>query len=84
MSELVSALADPEESDVEASVRPRRLADFIAQHRVREQLDLLLRGAMGRGTRLCCEPGLVQLCQEPVYLGRDEVADCAGSCRWAQ
>ena len=29
---------------------PRRLADFIAQHRVRDQLDLLLNGAMGRGT----------------------------------
>jgi Holliday junction DNA helicase RuvB subunit len=51
MSEgLVSAYADDAERDAEASVRPRRLADFIAQHRVRDQLDLLLRGAMGRGT----------------------------------
>jgi Holliday junction DNA helicase RuvB len=38
------------ELDVEATVRPRRLADFIAQHRVRDQLELLLKGAMGRGT----------------------------------
>ncbi len=39
---LVSAYADDADLDAEASVRPRRLADFIAQHRVRDQLDLLL------------------------------------------
>jgi Holliday junction DNA helicase RuvB len=50
MSELVSADAGDDELDAEASVRPRRLADFIAQHRVRDQLELLLKGAMGRGT----------------------------------
>src|SRR6201990_895254 len=50
MSELVPAEADDEDLDAEASVRPRRLADFIAQHRVRDQLELLLKGAMGRGT----------------------------------
>jgi Holliday junction DNA helicase RuvB len=50
MSDLVSAYADPAERDAEASVRPKRLAEFIAQHRVREQLDLLLRGALRRGT----------------------------------
>ncbi|HEX6498253.1 MAG TPA: Holliday junction branch migration DNA helicase RuvB [Micromonosporaceae bacterium] len=50
MSELVSAFATPEERDAEASVRPRRLAEFVAQHRVREQLDLLLRSALRRGS----------------------------------
>ncbi|HEY2669975.1 MAG TPA: Holliday junction branch migration DNA helicase RuvB [Rugosimonospora sp.] len=50
MSDVVSALADPEESDAEASVRPKRLGEFIGQHRVREQLDLLLRSAVRRGT----------------------------------
>jgi Holliday junction DNA helicase RuvB subunit len=50
MSELVSPDAGDEDLDAEASVRPRRLADFIAQHRVRDQLELLLQGAMGRGT----------------------------------
>jgi holliday junction DNA helicase RuvB len=63
VNELVSAYADPQERDVEATVRPRRLAEFIAQHRVREQLDLLLRGAQQRGTPpdhilLCGPPGL--------------------------
>jgi Holliday junction DNA helicase RuvB len=46
---LVSAYAVAEERDTEATLRPRRLNEFIAQHRVREQLDLLLRGAMRRG-----------------------------------
>jgi Holliday junction DNA helicase RuvB len=48
-AELVSAFADPEERDEEASVRPKRLGEFIGQHRVREQLDLLLRSAVRRG-----------------------------------
>jgi Holliday junction DNA helicase RuvB len=47
--EIVSALAFAEERDVETTLRPRRLADFIAQNRVREQLELLLQGAMRRG-----------------------------------
>jgi Holliday junction DNA helicase RuvB len=47
---LVSAVASAEERDAEASVRPRRLSEFIAQQRVREQLDLLLRSALRRGT----------------------------------
>jgi Holliday junction DNA helicase RuvB len=47
---LVSAYATDAELDAEASVRPKRLAEFIAQHRVREQLDLLLRSAMRRGS----------------------------------
>jgi Holliday junction DNA helicase RuvB len=49
MSDLVSAFAAPEEREAEASVRPRRLDEFIAQHRVREQLELLLQGAVRRG-----------------------------------
>ena len=48
-TELVSAYAIEEERDAEATLRPRRLSEFIAQHRVREQLDLLLQGAMRRG-----------------------------------
>ena len=49
MNEAVSAYAAPEDREVEASVRPRRLDEFVAQHRVREQLDLLLQGALRRG-----------------------------------
>jgi len=46
---LVSAHADDAERDAEASVRPRRLAEFVGQPRVREQLELLLHGALRRG-----------------------------------
>ncbi len=48
-AELVSAYAIEAELDAEATLRPRRLSEFIAQHRVREQLDLLLRSALRRG-----------------------------------
>ena len=50
MTGLVSAFADDAELDAEASVRPKRLSEFIAQHRVREQLDLLLKSALRRGS----------------------------------
>ncbi|HYN92457.1 MAG TPA: Holliday junction branch migration DNA helicase RuvB [Pilimelia sp.] len=45
---VVSAYADAAERDAEASVRPRRLAEFVGQHRVREQLELLLHSALRR------------------------------------
>ncbi|MET8350435.1 MULTISPECIES: Holliday junction branch migration DNA helicase RuvB [unclassified Micromonospora] len=47
---LVSAYVTDAERDAEATVRPKRLAEFIAQDRVRDQLDLLLQGAMRRGS----------------------------------
>lgn len=60
---LVSPHAEAGEQDAEASVRPRRLAEFVAQHRVREQLQLLLTSALRRGAPpdhilLCGSPGL--------------------------
>jgi holliday junction DNA helicase RuvB len=47
---IVSAYVEDGDLDAEASVRPKRLAEFVAQHRVREQLDLLLKSAMRRGS----------------------------------
>ncbi len=38
-----------DERQVEAALRPRTLAEFIGQHRVREQLGLVLDAAKGRG-----------------------------------
>ncbi len=38
----------PGEDHVEASLRPRRLADFVGQPRVRRQLELVIRGAIQR------------------------------------
>ncbi|WP_323377471.1 Holliday junction branch migration DNA helicase RuvB [Streptomyces smaragdinus] len=45
---LVAAAADIEDAAVEAALRPKDLAEFIGQERVREQLDLVLRAARGR------------------------------------
>ena len=37
------------EGDVDASLRPKSLREFIGQPRVREQLQLVLEGAKNRG-----------------------------------
>ena len=46
---LVSALAEADERVIEGALRPKRLAEIIGQNRVREQLSLVLEGAMRRG-----------------------------------
>ena len=46
---LVSPLADADDRVIESTLRPKRLDDFIGQSRVREQLSLLLAGAVRRG-----------------------------------
>src|ERR1700731_1868555 len=46
---IVSPLADGDERAIEGALRPRRLDDFVGQARVREQLSLLLGGALRRG-----------------------------------
>src|SRR5688572_28804972 len=45
------SVATPEllPGDDETSLRPKRLAEFVGQHRVREQLELVLQGATQRG-----------------------------------
>jgi Holliday junction DNA helicase RuvB len=47
--DLVSAVADGDDEIVEAALRPKRLADFVGQQRVREQLSLVLDAARARG-----------------------------------
>ena len=47
--EVVSPYADADDRVAEAALRPRRLAEFIGQERVREQLALVLDGARRRG-----------------------------------
>nr|BFE66494.1 Holliday junction branch migration DNA helicase RuvB [Dactylosporangium thailandense] len=47
---LVSAFASDEDLAADQSVRPKRLAELIGQHRVREQLELLLQSALRRGS----------------------------------
>lgn len=45
----LAAAADPADAELEATLRPRQLAEFIGQARVREQLELVLEGARRRG-----------------------------------
>jgi Holliday junction DNA helicase RuvB len=40
---------DPADAELETTLRPRRLTEFIGQARVREQLELVLEGARRRG-----------------------------------
>jgi Holliday junction DNA helicase RuvB len=47
--DVVSAQAAVDERVVEAALRPKTLDEFVGQHRVREQLSLVLQGAQARG-----------------------------------
>src|SRR5437016_8580674 len=46
---LVSPLADADDRVIESTLRPKRLSEFVGQARVREQLSLVLAGALRRG-----------------------------------
>src|SRR6266568_4107392 len=48
--DTLSPVAGPSESDVESTLRPRNLTEFVGQARVREQLSLVLEGAKRRGS----------------------------------
>jgi Holliday junction DNA helicase RuvB len=49
---LTTAIVAPDEQDLDASLRPRRLADFVGQARAKEQLAVALEAAKGRGEAL--------------------------------
>jgi Holliday junction DNA helicase RuvB len=49
LDRFVSPLADADERQIEGALRPRLLAEFVGQPRLREQLTLVLEGAMRRG-----------------------------------
>ncbi|HEY0717907.1 MAG TPA: Holliday junction branch migration DNA helicase RuvB, partial [Streptosporangiaceae bacterium] len=46
---VVSPLADADDRAIESALRPKRLADFVGQQRVRDQLSLVLESAVRRG-----------------------------------
>jgi holliday junction DNA helicase RuvB len=68
VSELTPA-AEPEDLEVEATLRPRTLAEFVGQARVREQLSLVLEGARRRG-----DPPDHVLLSGPPGLGKTSLA----------
>jgi Holliday junction DNA helicase RuvB len=47
--EIIRLEVSEEDRQVEGALRPKTLAEFVGQHRVREQLDLILRAALQRG-----------------------------------
>jgi len=47
--ELLSPAADPVEAAEETTLRPRRLAEFVGQPRLREHLEIMLTAAKQRG-----------------------------------
>jgi Holliday junction DNA helicase RuvB len=49
---VTTAVLVPEEDDYDATLRPRRLEDFVGQARVKEQLAIALEAAKGRGEAL--------------------------------
>ena len=47
--EIIRLEVSEEDRQVEGALRPKSLSEFVGQHRVREQLDLILRAAVQRG-----------------------------------
>src|SRR6186997_186986 len=52
MSAVAAEVLDPEEEELERSLRPRRLDEFVGQERVKEQLSIALTAAKARGEAL--------------------------------
>ena len=52
MSAFLAPVIEEEEVELEQTLRPRRLEDFVGQERVKEQLSIALAAAQGRGDAL--------------------------------
>ena len=52
MSQFLAPVSTPEDEELERSLRPRRLDDFVGQERTKEQLAIALDAAKARGEAL--------------------------------
>src|SRR5271167_4098958 len=52
MSRLLEPVVSEGEEELESSLRPGSLAEFVGQERVKEQLGIALDAALGRGEAL--------------------------------
>ncbi|MEJ2869171.1 Holliday junction branch migration DNA helicase RuvB [Actinomycetospora sp. OC33-EN08] len=74
LERALAATREVGESDLENRLRPARLEEFIGQPRVREQLDLVLQGALRRGS-----PPDHVLLSGPPGLGKTSLAMIIGT-----
>jgi len=74
LERALAATQEAGESDLENRLRPSRLGEFIGQPRVREQLDLVLQGALRRG-----RPPDHVLLSGPPGLGKTSLAMIIGN-----
>jgi Holliday junction DNA helicase RuvB len=51
-TQFLAPVVEPEEEDLEQSLRPRKLSDFVGQERIKEQLAIALDAAKGRDEAL--------------------------------
>jgi holliday junction DNA helicase RuvB len=51
-TQFLAPTVRPEEDELDRSLRPRRLADFVGQERVKEQISIALEAARSRGEAL--------------------------------
>ncbi len=49
---LIAARVTPQDEAVDRAVRPRRLAEYVGQRAVREQMEIFIRAAVARGEAL--------------------------------
>lgn len=49
---LIEAAAQPREEQQDRAVRPKRLADYVGQPAVREQMEIFIGAARNRGEAL--------------------------------
>ncbi len=68
-NELLATVPGPDEANVEVTLRPRRLDEFVGQSQLRQHLEILLGAAKGRG-----EPVDHLLFAGPPGLGKTSLA----------
>ncbi len=71
---IISSVAQPQEEKQDRAIRPKRLADYIGQPQVREQMDIFIRAAQKRN-----EPLDHSLIFGPPGLGKTTLANIIAS-----
>jgi Holliday junction DNA helicase RuvB len=75
---IEAAVVDPEDREFDVALRPTSLTDFVGQERVKEQLQLLIDGALRRG-----EPVDHLLFSGPPGLGKTTLAQIVANAMGA-